>query len=228
LLLIVTCSHVGHVFRKATPYTFPGETRLVIARNNERLVEVWLDDWKEFYYQINHGIPRTDFGDVSERKILRDRLRCKNFRWYLENIYPESQMPLDSDFIGKVRNNDTNLCLDTAERKVGEKVRVLPCVAIKSSQMFIYSSKKTLQNDDLCLEVSVMSSSVKLYPCHVLGDSQLWDYNSRTLIISHMSTGQCLTMSHVERHDALSVGVCGESQSQRWILEYFDWKKHQT
>jgi polypeptide N-acetylgalactosaminyltransferase len=54
-LMIVTCSHVGHVFRKATPYTFPGGTGKIINHNNARLAEVWMDEWKEFYYKINPG-----------------------------------------------------------------------------------------------------------------------------------------------------------------------------
>lgn len=45
----------GHVFRKSTPYTFPGGTSLIVNKNNARLVEVWLDEWKEFYYNINPG-----------------------------------------------------------------------------------------------------------------------------------------------------------------------------
>ena len=36
-LLIATCSHVGHVFRKATPYSFPGGTSQIINKNNRRL-----------------------------------------------------------------------------------------------------------------------------------------------------------------------------------------------
>lgn len=42
-------------------------------------------------------------GDVTARKELRKKLQCKSFRWYLENIYPESQMPLDYYHLGEVR-----------------------------------------------------------------------------------------------------------------------------
>jgi len=54
-LEIATCSHVGHVFRKSTPYSFPGGTSRIVNHNNARLAEVWLDQWKDFYYNINPG-----------------------------------------------------------------------------------------------------------------------------------------------------------------------------
>ncbi|GLD63618.1 polypeptide N-acetylgalactosaminyltransferase 1, partial [Lates japonicus] len=55
-LEIVTCSHVGHVFRKATPYTFPGGTGQIINKNNRRLAEVWMDEFKNFFYIISPGV----------------------------------------------------------------------------------------------------------------------------------------------------------------------------
>ena len=77
-LEIVTCSHVGHVFRKSTPYTFPGGTSKIVNHNNARLADVWLDEWKHFYYAINPSAKGTDMGDTEPRKELRRQLKCKS------------------------------------------------------------------------------------------------------------------------------------------------------
>lgn len=58
-LEILPCSRVGHVFRKATPYSFPGGTSQIVNHNNARLVDVWLDEWSEFYYSFNPGSKRN-------------------------------------------------------------------------------------------------------------------------------------------------------------------------
>ena len=44
----IPCSHVGHVFRKRSPYSW-GKTD-ALRRNTMRLAEVWLDDFKEYFY----------------------------------------------------------------------------------------------------------------------------------------------------------------------------------
>lgn len=49
-LEIVPCSHVGHIFRKRSPYKWRTGVN-VLRRNSVRLAEVWLDDYKKYYYE---------------------------------------------------------------------------------------------------------------------------------------------------------------------------------
>ncbi|KAJ1134454.1 hypothetical protein NDU88_000906 [Pleurodeles waltl] len=51
-LEIVPCSIVGHVFRIESPHSFPNGME-VVSRNQVRLAEVWMDDYKVFFYRRN-------------------------------------------------------------------------------------------------------------------------------------------------------------------------------
>lgn len=93
-LEIVTCSRVGHVFRKYTsPYKFPDGVERTLTKNFNRLAEVWMDEYKELYYNKKPQARNSNYGDISKRVELRKRLNCHSFKWYIENVYPDVQMP---------------------------------------------------------------------------------------------------------------------------------------
>jgi hypothetical protein len=55
-LEIVPCSHVGHIFRKRSPYKWRTGVN-VVKKNSIRLAEVWMDEYKNYYYErFNHDL----------------------------------------------------------------------------------------------------------------------------------------------------------------------------
>lgn len=218
-LEIVTCSHVGHVFRKSTPYTFPGGTGRIINRNNQRVAEVWMDDYKKFYYKINPGVQNTEYGDVTQRKELRKELKCNSFEWYLENIYPESQFRLAFQQIGEIRNIATRKCLDNMGRKEHEKLGFYTCHGQGGNQIFALTKNNEIQHDDLCLDAAPRGgvAEVVMYKCHGKHGNQEWIYKEADKTIIHAPSGYCLDVPP-QGKDAPVVARCSGHSSQQWEL----------
>ncbi|KFW71665.1 Polypeptide N-acetylgalactosaminyltransferase 1 [Pygoscelis adeliae] len=217
-LEIVTCSHVGHVFRKATPYTFPGGTGQIINKNNRRLAEVWMDEFKNFFYIISPGVTKVDYGDISSRLGLRRKLQCKPFSWYLENVYPDSQIPRHYFSLGEIRNVETNQCLDNMARKENEKVGIFNCHGMGGNQVFSYTANKEIRTDDLCLDVSKLNGPVTMLKCHHLKGNQLWEYDPVKLTLLHVNSNQCLDKATEEDSQVPSIRDCNGRRSQQWLL----------
>ena len=203
--------------------------------------QVWMDEWRDFYYSMNPGAKNVDIGDLSPRKTLREDLKCKSFRWYLETVYPESQMPLDYYFLGEIRNDATHNCLDTMGRKSGEEVGMSYCHGLGGNQVFAYTKRQQVMSDDNCLDVAGPNSPVKLVRCHGMGGNQAWVFNKMDNSLRHVNTGKCLTTQTNDpgtgsvqgRHDVTTVVIagspvletCGGVASQQWLMEdKFKWQ----
>lgn len=95
---IIPCSRVGHIFRGANPYKFPKDRQKTVERNLARVAEVWLDEYKDLFYGHGyyHLLDRSviDIGNLTDQIELRKKLKCKSFKWYLDNVYPDMAAPL--------------------------------------------------------------------------------------------------------------------------------------
>ncbi|KAM4737273.1 polypeptide N-acetylgalactosaminyltransferase 6 [Anableps anableps] len=225
-LEIIPCSVVGHVFRTKSPHTFPKGTE-VITRNQVRLAEVWMDDFKKIFYRRNKNAAvmasENRYGDISDRLNLRDKLHCKNFTWYLNTVYPEIFIPdLKPEKFGSISNSGSRTCLDVGENNQGSKAVIMyPCHNMGGNQYFEYSSHKELRHNigkQLCLHANDQSEPVKIELCQLKGrgtslsPQQEWVFTEENLL-KNPSSGRCLQL----RGDQVQMDHCNaEDPFQHW------------
>ncbi|XP_063789669.1 polypeptide N-acetylgalactosaminyltransferase 3 [Pseudophryne corroboree] len=175
-LEILPCAVVGHVFRSKSPHTFPKGTQVII-RNQVRLAEVWMDDYKEIFYRRNREaaniVQQKSYGDLSKRQSLRQNLQCKNFTWYLKNVYPEIYVPdLNPLIYGDIQNIGKGWCLDAGgDNSQGDKPPILySCHGLGGNQYFEYTSSHEIRHNiqkELCLRAG--KGPVMLKKCNYKG-----------------------------------------------------------
>ncbi|XP_069996208.1 polypeptide N-acetylgalactosaminyltransferase 1-like isoform X2 [Penaeus vannamei] len=225
----IPCSRVGHIFRSFHPYTFPGN-KDTHGLNTARLAETWMDEYKRLFYLYRPELQNADWGDISERKDLRNRLQCKSFKWYLTNIYPEKYI-LDEDVIafGRVRNFASNLCLDMLEREDIDSqpfdLGLYSCDHAPLRNEFVSMSKNgELRREDVCAEVPVFSAQavekVRMVRCHGQRGNQEW-LLAKTGHIIHKATNKCLDRGDKQAMDDVFVTTCANTRTQQWWFDHY-------
>ncbi|XP_072038936.1 polypeptide N-acetylgalactosaminyltransferase 13-like [Amphiura filiformis] len=225
-LEVIPCSHVGHVFRSKTPYSFPDDPGYTLLRNNRRVLEVWADEFKHFFYSLTPVYRQVDYGDVSEEKMLREKLQCKTFKWYLETVYPDHPLPMEFHTLGAIKNEGANMCLDVfgggQEGHPGSMASVAPCHGVGLGQVFSYNAKSQLQHDRMCLTFLKNDDFLLLHICEpddYLNAGQRWNYNARTEMFINVASGRCLDIKQSDDHGQsmyIATSMCNQLHTQKW------------
>ncbi len=221
-LVTAPCSHIGHIFRESHPYSIPGTTiHDTFTRNSIRVAEVWMDEYKDYFYATRPGLRKIDFGDVTDRRALRDKLQCKPFRWYMNSLLPRMFVP-DAKHIkmqGAVENPDGQ-CLDKMGQKSGGKVGVYFCHGMGGNQAFMYTTLLEIRvEDDLCLDAwGRIPSDVHLQSCHGQQGNQAWYFSEGDGTIRHAdpASPNCLESYLSSGGKVLKLNTCSGAPSQTW------------
>ncbi|XP_067337815.1 polypeptide N-acetylgalactosaminyltransferase 14 isoform X2 [Channa argus] len=229
-LEILPCSRVGHVFRKKHPYVFPEGNANTYIKNTRRTAEVWMDDFRLFYYSARPAARGKSYGDIRSRVELRKKLKCKSFKWYLDNVYPELKVPDDSDSKSGVIRQRQN-CLES-RRVEGQEMPILtlaPCIGTEGvpaiNQEWVYTHGQQIRQQQHCLSLSTTfpASQVLLLPCNMADGKQRWQKSGTHLehLVSRFCLDSEMALDGMDSSRMLVISPCELSAyTQRWEVPF--------
>ncbi|GCC25845.1 hypothetical protein chiPu_0004256 [Chiloscyllium punctatum] len=147
-LLFVPCSRVGHIYRLHgwagnPPPAHVGSSPTL--KNYVRVVEVWWDEYAEYFYASRPETKAMAYGDISELKKFREEHNCKSFKWFMEEIaydipdnYP---LPAKNVEWGEIRGYESDYCIDSMGHTNGGFVELGPCHRMGGNQVTMPTSK---------------------------------------------------------------------------------------
>ncbi|XP_045155219.1 polypeptide N-acetylgalactosaminyltransferase 5 isoform X2 [Echinops telfairi] len=223
---IVPCSRVGHIFRNDNPYSFPKDRMKTVERNLVRVAEVWLDEYKELFYGHGDHLMDQGFdaGNLTQQRDLRRRLKCKSFKWYLENVFPDLKAPI-------VRANGVliNLALGKCVSIVNSTALLEDCDGSSKFQQFNYTWLRLIKHEESCLAPLPDQGAPKLHPCDIRDKGLKWLHKSTSLfqpeLVNHIIFENhhpllCLEGNFPQK--TLKTAPCDPKKpSQKWNFENY-------
>uniref|UniRef100_H3A7G2 Polypeptide N-acetylgalactosaminyltransferase n=1 Tax=Latimeria chalumnae TaxID=7897 RepID=H3A7G2_LATCH len=226
---IVPCSKVGHIFRSDNPYSFPKDRIKTVERNLARVAEVWLDEYKELFYGHGYhhllGSPNAkfDIGDLTQQKELRKKLQCRDFKWYLENVYPDLATPLVRAS-GLLVNVGIEKCL-TVENTT---LTFQDCNLNLENQHLNYTWLRLIKQQNLCLSPTNENEMLKLLPCDNTNNNLRWLHKSLInqpammdhIILEYSQQPMCLEVDLIKK--ILKLNFCNSFNAhQKWHFTHY-------
>ncbi|XP_046575638.1 probable N-acetylgalactosaminyltransferase 7 [Haliotis rubra] len=212
---MVPCSRVGHVYHSGMPYSLninkKRPTKMsVIKHNYLRVVEGWMDEYKEYFYirepDVRH---RAHEVNVTDQLELRKKLGCKSFKWYLDNvaygILDRFPLPPPNKAWGRIQERNGSQCFVKARTLI---------IGYCGGAVFRYNTAGQISNGEYCLAYKE-KSQVFMFPKCPDGRSHPWDWNQETGLIRHPELNQCLTSA-----PQVFLSDCDKNNlKQQWVMK---------
>ena len=123
-----------------------------------------------------------DFGDVSEKVEMRERMSCKSFRWYLDHVADRVPMP---SLVGAGEIRQGSVCLEKNDRIdfVGQQIEAKECSNLigTSSERpkggFPLTAATVIRPQELCGQKSIFRPKEALRPKENCGRNILFGRN---------------------------------------------------
>ncbi|EPY75898.1 polypeptide N-acetylgalactosaminyltransferase 5 [Camelus ferus] len=223
---IIPCSRVGHIFRNDNPYSFPKDRMKTVERNLVRVAEVWLDEYKDLFYGhgdhlIDQGL---DVGNLTQQQELRKKLKCKSFKWYLENVFPDLKAPI-------VRANGVliNVALSKCMSIENTTAILEDCDGSSKLQQFNYTWLRLIKHGEWCLAPVPENGALRLHPCDNRNKGLKWLHKSTSVfrpeLVNHIVFGnhhQLLCLEGNFSQKTLKVTACDPVKPyQKWKFEKY-------
>ncbi|XP_036425955.1 polypeptide N-acetylgalactosaminyltransferase 5 [Colossoma macropomum] len=225
---IIPCSRVGHIFRGENPYQFPKDRQKTVERNLARVAEVWLDEYKEVFYGYGylHLLDKNviDVGNLTAQIQLREKLKCKSFKWYLDNVYPELEAPVVKAE-GLVFNVGTRKCLALNNGSLSFEI----CDLSKQSQHFNYSWVRTVRQKAFCVAPQGTGTGVTMESCDSTKPHLRWLHKSNKVLPEHLIAEvsprgmfQRVCLEGGPKADSVYLNACDTSSLfQKWQFTHY-------
>ena len=163
-----------------------------------------------------------DVGDITHRQMLRKKLQCKNFDWFLRNVYPEKFVPTQNvQAYGRIKSAH-NICLDDLQNNNEQrfKLGVYGCHggSLTKSQFFSFTLDGVLRNEGSC--ATLVRNLIEMVPCQHNDSKEKWTKTPEGHLI-HIGSGLCLDSKGLQNKDHIQVAACErDSETQIWTIEH--------
>lgn len=220
-ILWVPCSRVGHIYRAFMPYKFgklaEEKKGPLITLNYKRVVDVWMDEYKEYFYTREPLARFLDAGDISKQLEIRNRLQCRSFDWFMKNVaydvfakYPKLPPNL---YWGEVRNLASSTCLDSMGQSPPHLIGTSHCHGQGVNQLFRLNAEGQLGVGERCVDAD--SDGIKLVFCKLGFVDGPWEYKEKSKHLYHKNIKKCATLDSYD--NSLKLLPCSdEDKSMRW------------
>lgn len=189
-----------------------------------------MDEYKEYLYERRpERYANIDAGDLSKQKAIREKLKCKSFKWYMEKVaydlvkkYPPVEPP---DFASGVVMSlgSPKMCIDSMNNGEHGEIGLFSCSdnlkRPQGNQFWSLSWRKDIRQKfgNLCWDVSKGSSNapVVFFKCHNSQGNQLWRYDPVKKWMIHGHNNRCL--DYDKKTKKVYVNDCNEGNPRmKW------------